>query len=130
MLRKRERIFESALNLREQGGRQASQPFDDALLVNRLDLLSHDFRCKRETSRAFRNNNVAGREVGRVFRQRDDNNKLAEVIDAIVRYHNGGPSLFDLDANGGVEVNHYDITPRYAGHLIPPSQVWPRPRRR
>jgi hypothetical protein len=130
MLRKTERIFEGALDLLQHRGGESSQPSDDTLFINRFDLFSYNFRCEGETSRAFRNHNVTGGEMGCIFRQRHDNNELAEVIDAIIGKDNGGPGLFDLDADSRVEINDYDITSPYAYHLIPRSQGWPKPRRR
>jgi hypothetical protein len=40
-LRKCESVFERALNLREKGWRQVSQPLPNALFIDGLNLLSH-----------------------------------------------------------------------------------------
>src|SRR5688500_4586732 len=130
MSRKTECIFESAFDLHQQCVRESAQSSDDPPFINRFDLLSHNFRCKRETSRALGNHNMTGRQVSCVFRQRHDNNELAEVIDAIVGYDNGGSRLLDLDADGGVKINEYDITPPYACQLIPPFLGSPTHHRR
>jgi hypothetical protein len=55
-LREREGVFDGALDLREHRWRQSPKFLDDALFINRFDLLGHGLRCKSEMSRAFRNN--------------------------------------------------------------------------
>src|SRR6266550_2619819 len=129
-LREREGVFDGALNLREDRGRQSSKFFYNALFIDRFDLFSHGFRSKSETSRAFRNNHMTGGDVGGIFRQRNHNDELAEAIDAIVGHHNGRTSLFDLDADRRVKVDDHDITAPYVGHLDRLSPGSPKPRRR
>jgi hypothetical protein len=48
-------VFDGALDLGEERGGQTSQPSDDSLLIDSLDLLSDDFGRKREASRPFWN---------------------------------------------------------------------------
>jgi hypothetical protein len=42
--------------------------------------------------------------MGGIFRHWNYNDELAQAIDAIVGHDDGGASLFDLDADGRVEV--------------------------
>ena len=66
-LRQGQGVFDGALDLCEQGGRQASQPLDDALLVDGFDLFGYDLGCKGEAGGAFWDERVARREAGCVL---------------------------------------------------------------
>src|SRR5918996_4967427 len=125
-----ERIFKSALDLFEERGRQVSKPFDNPALIDGFHLLSHSLGSERKMGHPLGNERMTRREVGGVLGQWNNDYELAVLIDAIVGENNNRPALFDLDADGGVKVSDYDITPPYGDHLIPPSQGWPRPPRR
>ena len=48
-LREGKSIFEGALDLGKERGRQTSQPFDQTPFVDGFDLFGHDLGCKRQT---------------------------------------------------------------------------------
>ncbi len=111
-----ESIFEGALDLGKERGCQTSQPFDQPTLIDGFDLFGHDLGRKRQTGNPFGYDRVTGREMRRILGQRNDNHELAELIDTIIGKNNHGPSLFNLDTDGRVEIGDYDITPLYADH--------------
>lgn len=120
-------IFEGALDLGKERGCQTSQPFDQTPFIDGFDLFGHDLGCKRQTGNPLGYDRVTGREMRRVLGQWNDDHELAELIDTIIGENDHWPGLFDLDADGRVEVCDYDITPLYADHWLPPPPRCPRP---
>lgn len=122
-----ESILEGALDLGKKRGCQTSQPFDQTSFIDSFDLFGHDLGRKRETSNPLGYDRVTGREMRRVLGQWDDDHQLAELIDTIIGENDHGQSLFDLDADGRVEISDYDIIPLYADHWFPPPPRSPTP---
>ena len=106
-----ESVLKSALDLGEERWRQTSQPFDHSAFIDGFDLFGDGLGRKRETRNPLGYDRVTRREMCRVLGQGDNNHKLAELIDAIIGENDDRPGLFDLDADGRVEICHYDVTP-------------------
>jgi hypothetical protein len=100
-LGERESILEGALDLCKERGRQVSQPFDEAPLINGFDLFSHRFGGERETGNSLRDDRMTRREVGRVFGQWNDHHELAVLIDAVIGENDHRPGLLDLHPDSG-----------------------------
>ena len=126
-LRQGKSIFKGALDLGKERGSQSSQPFDQTPFIDGFDLFGHDLGCKRQTGNPLGYDRVTGRKMRRVLGQWDDDHELAELIDTIIGENDHRPGLFDLDADGGVEIGDYDITPFYADYWLPPTPRYPRP---
>jgi hypothetical protein len=121
-----ESIFEGAL-VGEEHRCQTSQPFDQTSFIDGFDLFGHYLGRKRETKNPLGYDCVTGREMRRVLGKWDDDHELAVLIDTIIGENDHGPSLFDLDADGRVEISDYDITPLYVDHWFPPPPRSPKP---
>jgi hypothetical protein len=115
-LREGERVFEGALDLGKERGRQSSQPFDQTPFGDGFDLFGYDLGRKRQTGNSLGYDCVTGREMGRVLGQGNDNHQLAELIDTVIGENDHRTGLFDLDADGRVEICDDDVTPLYVDH--------------
>ena len=95
-LREREGVFDGALNLREDRGRQSSKFFNDTLFIRLFYCSVTAFEAKVRPAVPFAITTYDRGRCGAVFFVKGaHNDELAEAIDTIVGHHNGGTSLFD-----------------------------------
>ncbi len=79
----RESILNSALDLCEERGGQASKPCNQTSLVDGFDLFGHGFGRKGEPGDPLGDDRVTGREVGRVLG--DSINQFSQLVVVVVQ---------------------------------------------